>query len=891
METNSYQAVKEHIHNKLLKITGSLPHNRIQEEISKIKEVINTIGKETFARIFSIEIYYELSESDWTRMSRELEIHFNVKLLNGTLIQGDEQQARDTVWWSTFHKQKSLKYYWNRYSSYLQTTLPPGVAKTIDEDTDVIMDNIENPSVPSFSRYGMVVGHVQSGKTGNYAAIVCKAADAGYKFIVVIAGDKNNLRNQTQERLNESFIGQSKGVQVGAGKGNSSQEMLPYSLTTAEKDFNKHDADKVAQSLNFDNINVPILLVIKKNSGTLKNVIDWLQKQYVNKVVKHAMLIIDDESDYASINTKEANDPTQINKKLRVLLSLFQKSAYIAFTATPYANIFIDHKAESDDLGRDLFPKDFIYALDAPTNYFGARKIFLNSDRDNLIEINDWLDYLPLNHKKDLKIDALPDSMLKAIRLFFLVISIRDLRGQGNKHNSMLIHVSRFTDVHKMLAKLVTNYVSILSKEISSYGKLDNALHQSSYIRELKESLIENYPEIDFTWSEILNNLTTLVDTIIIREVHQKTTLPLVYRNDISTNAIVIGGTSLSRGFTVEGLSISYFLRSTVFWDTLMQMARWFGYRPGYEDLCRIFMSEDRIEDFAEIIKSTDDLFTDFKLMAAKGMTPNDFGLAIQENPDNALQITARNKQKHSTEYVHSLKLDGRLKETSRLKSDRSDIKSNIDLIKSLFDILPNYDKVEDSLIWRNIDRKIIREFLRKFKTFENDRLGLTSRMPLPYIEKFTEDRETDWDVSLHNGTGGEFTYKKIKIGREQRKFSYKKEGYFEIQNRQVSSGSAEVIALENAALRKQYGSDRGKTRQAMVRPLLMLHIIKPTFYKNGDDIDKTLNFDDIKEIVAIGTSFPGDVTSSDDIITLRINTVYYENLLKDLELDQTSDD
>ncbi|WP_419802128.1 Z1 domain-containing protein [Mucilaginibacter sp.] len=887
MDTISYQAVNENIHNKLLKVNGSLPPTKIEEEITKIRNVITAIGAENFANILSIDSYTDLSEEDWARMATDFEIYFNVKLSNGTLIQGEEQQDRDTVWWSTLNKQKSLKYYWPRYADYLATTLPPDVVKTIDEDTDIILDNIENPTVSSFSRYGMVVGHVQSGKTGNYAAIVCKAADAGYKFIVVIAGDKNNLRNQTQERLNESFIGQSKGVQVGAGKGNSKKEMLPYSLTTVEKDFNKHDADKVAQGLNFDNISVPILMVIKKNSGTLKNVIDWLQKQYVNKIVKHAMLVIDDESDYASINTREESDPTIINKRLRTLIGLFQKSAYIAFTATPYANIFIDHKAESADLGRDLFPKDFIYALDAPTNYFGARRIFLETERKSLVAINDWTDILPLNHKKDLEIDHLPGTLLEALRLFLLVVVIRNLRGQGNKHNSMLIHASRFTDVHKKLAKQAASYLTNLTKDITSYGKLPDALDQSLHLQDLKSSLEKYYKEIEFNWKDILLSLTDIIDSVIVREVHQKTTLPLIYRNDAVTNAIVIGGTSLARGFTVEGLSISYFLRSTVFWDTLLQMGRWFGYRPGYEDLCRIFMPADRIEDFAEIISSTEDLYKDFKLMAEKGMTPNDFGLSVQENPDNALQVTARNKQKNVTEYVHSLKLDGRLKETSRLRSDPADIKKNIDLVKLLMDSLAVSEPVEGSRIWKNVDRKIIGGFLKKFKTFENDRLGLTSRMPLPYIEKFTEERDINWDVSLHNGTGAPFIHKGIEIKREKRQFTYKKEGFFEIQNRQVSSGSAESIGIADPELRKKYAADRGETRKNLPRPLLMLHIIEPTFNKNGEPTKEY----GIDEIVAIGASFPGDVTSKEDIVTLKINTVYYQNLLRDLELDQASDD
>lgn len=401
MKTNSYKAVKDYIFDKLCKVIGALPISKIEDEINKAKTVTSTVDPEMLATIFSLEsTFHALNDGDWNRIQREMETHFDVKMQNGILIQEEEQQERDNAWWSTVEKQKKENYYWERYEKYLRLSLPPEVVKTIDTDTDIVMNNIENPSVETFSRYGMVVGHVPSGKTGNYSALICKAADAGYKFLVVIAGGINNLRNQTQQRLNESFVGQTKGVQVGSGKGNTDKKSLPLSLTTIENDFNKRDADRLSQGLNFDNISVPILLVIKKNTKTLASVIDWLEKQYKNKVSSHAMLVIDDESDYASINTNGEDDPTQINKKLRQLLGLFQKSAYVAYTATPYANIFIDHEAKNKDIGKDLFPKDFIYALDAPTNYFGARKIFLDPNKTYLVEISDYTTSLPTDHKK-----------------------------------------------------------------------------------------------------------------------------------------------------------------------------------------------------------------------------------------------------------------------------------------------------------------------------------------------------------------------------------------------------------------------------------------------------------------------------------------------------------
>ena len=884
MDANSYQGVKDFIFNKLSKVQGALPADAILVEIESAQTVISTVGSEMFAKILSLEDFRPLSPQDWDRLKRELETHFDVKMQNGVLIQGEEQQLRDSLWWTSIEKQKGKNYYWNRYHAYLDKILPPEVVKTIDVDTDIVMDNIENPSIQGFSRYGMVVGHVQSGKTGNYSALVCKAADAGYKFIVVIAGGINNLRNQTQERLNESFVGQTTGVQVGSGKGNTDKKLMPLSLTTVTADFNKQDADRAAQGLNFDNISVPILMVIKKNTRTLDNVIDWLEKQYKNKVSNHAMLLIDDESDYASINTKDEEDPTAINKKLRTLLGLFQKSAYVAYTATPYANIFIDHKAGNEDYGRDLFPKDFIYALEAPTNYFGAKKIFLDTNNFHLVPINDHTQYIPPDHKKDYNLDVLPESLYDAVRLFVLNVAIRNLRGHGNKHNSMLIHATRFTDVHKHLGRHVTAYLNTVKSEIVSFGNLPNALRQSKTIRDLKETFEKRHVDIEFSWEIILQKLTELVESIIVREVHQKTAVPLEYRNDQATHAIVIGGTSLSRGYTLEGLSVSYFLRNTVFYDTLMQMGRWFGYRPAFEDLCRIYMPEDRIDDFGDIIRATEELFNDFRLMAEMKKTPNDFGLAVQENPNSALQITARNKQKNVKEFYLSLRLDGKLKETSHLSMNPKDIEKNVKAVKTLIDKLNSPQPVENSFVWRNIDKETIRGFIEDFETVENDKLGLKARMPLAFIKKYLDERNTNWDIALYSGTGDDFTHGSITIKKEKRQLSVKNNCY-EVLNRQVSSGNSEAIALEDVEQARNIGNDRLLTRSKMKRPLLMLHILQQKLS------DKQQGMQPVNEIAAFGISFPGSVLSTEDTIKLKINTVYYQNLLEELEYEKEIDD
>ena len=879
---NSYQRIKDHISHNLKKLPSPLQDEQIKAEIDMCRSLINQMGLETFALFLPDKSKLSnLQNDDWDRIERELETQFDVKMTLGILIQGSNHDNRDAHWWSSKQKQVAENYYWGRYQSYISNHFIGEVVNVLNKDTDIIMDNIENPELSSFNRYGMVVGHVQSGKTANYSALVCKAADAGYKFIVVVAGGMNNLRDQTQARLNESFVGQDMGRQVGVGIGDSDREKLPISLTTKEKDFNKQDADKNSQGLNFDNINVPILLVIKKNTKTLANVISWLENQYKNQIKKHAMLLIDDESDYASINTKEEQDPTTINKRLRKLISLFQKSAYVAYTATPYANIFIDHEVGHNELGKDLFPRDFIYALDAPSNYLGARKIFLDSEEKHLVPIDDYLECFPTKHKKDWNLPSIPNSLRDATRLFVINIGIRYLRGQIGEHNSMLIHASRYTNVHQRIANHIGAYLETIKHEVKAYGLLPEAHRLSDVIAELKVTFEQQLSFVEFSWDKVLEAITVNVSGIVVREVHQSTSVPLIYRKDMATNVIVVGGTSLSRGYTLEGLTVSYFLRNTVFYDTLMQMGRWFGYRPGYEDLCRIYLPHSVIKNFAQIIEATEDLIDDFKRMSDANMTPNDFGLAVRHHPDSGLQVTARNKQKNAQDIYFDMKLDGHAKETAWLSIDPSIKAKNLSAINSIISNLNNspgsYEMKGNSYLWRNVKKNLIIDFLNSFEIFgADDELGFRTRMPIKFILKYANDIDTLWDVGLYNGTGSSHKIATnngiVDIKKELRKVNIK-DLYLEIMNRQVSSGTAEAIALDDKVA-KEIGSKRKDIRAVMKKPLLMLHILET-------DADNSL--------AAFGVSFPGGINSGNQTIRLKINTVYLNSLMD--EVDESYDD
>jgi len=864
---SSYQKIKKRIFTILSEKPGSLAPNDIKEETHNIKTTIDSAGLNFAGKLLGIPNLKLLDMDDWERIIRELETQFDAKVELGFVIEGRNNDNRDKTWWSGKEKQNNKLYYWKRLNEYLKESLPENVVSTIDKDTDIIMNNIENPCVTAFNRKGMVVGHVQSGKTGNYSALVCKAADAGYKFIVIIAGGINNLRDQTQARINEYFVGESLGKTVGVSKYGSDKSKLVISLTTIERDFYKPDADRLSQGLNFDNSSTPILLVIKKNTSTLTNVINWLNNQNRNGVAEHAMLMIDDESDYATIDTsKEGNDPTTINRKLRDLLNIFQKSTYVAYTATPYANIFIDYQASHHKHGDDLFPKDFIYSLEAPSNYFGARKIFLDTGYKHLVAIDDYLDDIPPKHKKDFELYVIPESLYEAMRVFIINIGIRKLRKQDDNHNSMLIHATRFTDIHKKFAAHVENYIKEVKKEVDAYSKLPNAIEISNSIKSIKETYclrFNNLEDIDELggWVNILSSIGDTIESIVVREVHQEKTVDLEYRQDITTNAIVIGGTSLSRGYTLEGLTVSYFLRTTIFYDTLMQMGRWFGYRIGYEDLCKIYMPNTMIDNFSQIILSTEDLIDDFRRMSKENMTPYDFGLCVKHHPDSLLQVTARNKQQSTEDVYFEMKLDGTSKETSYISNDPEINNQNMKAIKQVLKSITNSElkKIGKRFLWKEINKKIVSDFINDFNTFSLDPYGYKTRMPIDFIKKYVKDVNTDWDIALYSGRGDEYTVlDTITIQKENRKVT-DRGNYYELQNRQVSSGSAESVVLSEED-QKKFGDKRKEVRIRMKRPLLMLHILQT---------------EEAPCLAAFGISFPGGVKTKGRTVKLKVNSVW----------------
>lgn len=677
--------------------------------------------------------------------------------------------------------------FWGRYREYLEIekNFAPEVINKLDRLTDSILDNLFDPSLKiTINKKGLVVGQVQSGKTANYTGLVCKAADSGFKLIIIMAGIHNNLRSQTQLRIDESFLGfdtqhtrafDQRSIQIGVGDPYFGSPIVAHSLTSSiEKgDFTQGAAN--ALGLNF-NTSEPIVAVIKKNPHVLRRIYQWLAAQAnedneLGRVIRNkSLLLIDDEADNASINI--SNDPerqSSINGWITQILNLFGKNAYVGYTATPFANIFIP----LDD--QNLFPRNFIKNIPAPSNYIGPEKVFgfspLEEDEaSNTVlpivnRINDYSGFVPDRHKKDDQLpSSLPESLKRAIRCFIITCAIRRLRGQTTVHNSMLIHVSRFMRWQDHIAELVSNQfiyyrrgidqndAVILDELKSTFEEDDNGF--KSYVSVSKQILDSELKNLDsqiqvHKWSEVLQHLNYAASRIEVKSIHGGSGEALDYfdhKNGLSV--IAVGGNKLSRGLTLEGLSVSYYLRASRMYDTLMQMGRWFGYRGGYVDLCRLFTSRELNEWFCHITQASEELREEFDYMSdVAGSTPEQYALKVRTHP-GVLQISATNKMRSA--ITVQISWAGRLVESYEFKKDISIIDNNLRNTQKFISGLPtNFVPKPNAFVWYDIPAEQVINFFEGIQSVEN----LKKAEPRKIIQFITTQLRngelTDWRVAL----------------------------------------------------------------------------------------------------------------------------------------------
>jgi hypothetical protein len=707
----------------------------------------------------------KVEDADAEELARLIEEKYGISMGLGAIV--DAEDFRPWLHDARINGEVG-DFYWSRYRRLLNLKgLPKSVIDATDEVTDRVLDRLGDPNNTNpWSRRGMVVGHVQSGKTANYTGLICKAADAGYRLIVVIAGIHNNLRNQTQARIDEGFIGRDTGRLAHANKaqrqkiigvGTFDQREFPVSLTNTLRDFNK--ATATTNTSQIGQYNVPVVLVIKKNSSTLKNLLEWLTEHSVHQgtqMVSQPMLLIDDEADNASINTAYARDEvTRINGQIRELLSLFHRSCYVGYTATPFANIFIDPDTDDEALKQDLFPRHFIIGLDAPSNYFGAQKVFLDARDQHVRLVDDNEDILPMKHKIDHPVDLLPESLVRAVRAFIVARAIRNARGQQAAHASMLINASRFTDVQGRLRSRVADVVGRIRDAVAVDGGKGRSALRNPEIAALHEVWEAEYAEADEAdWPAVQLRLHEVLVAARVVEVNaSKRSQPLDYDQggEHGVTVIAVGGFSLSRGLTLEGLTVSYFLRNSMMYDTLMQMGRWFGYRPGYEDLCRVWIPADGVGWYAHIHEAMDDLQAQLKRMELAKATPEQFGLAVRSHPESLI-VTARNKMGTGREFPMKVGLAGKLVETTRIRSDREQLDRNRragrDLVAAMKVLGLAEDHPSRGTLYRSVPVDLVRDFLRVFRADAADPLT-DPRLMSDYIDARADGELKVWDVLL----------------------------------------------------------------------------------------------------------------------------------------------
>lgn len=642
----------------------------------------------------------------------------------------DVAAKHDDQW--VYKREEITWTYAGAYENFLRTeSWPPRMVQSLSDVTTRILGHLQDPlsEGTTWNRRGLVIGHVQSGKTANYTGLIAKAADAGYKFIIVIAGIHNNLRKQTQERIDEAFIGRSsdpedrKAIGVGLEPGYPH----PATLTNVNEDFNKNTAAKSGWKIN--DFSKPIILIIKKNVSTLTALHKWLKELNAEgdgRISDVPMLLIDDEADNASINTnKEDLDPTRTNAMIRRILGLFAKSCYVGYTATPFANIFINPDAYDEDVRDELFPRDFIYCLDAPTTYFGAEKVFLNEETSQSIvrAIDDCEDLIPYSHKRDDFVAELPPSLYRALDGFIVARAIRNLRGQTHKHCSMMINVSRFVPVQNT----VRDFLSLREKKIreavrANYLMPEAVSSANVYMSQLKRAYEAEYVNCGLAWEQVRSALNGVFDHFHLYVINSKSDEVLDYtkyeKEGVGLTAVAVGGLSLSRGLTIEGLTVSYMYRNTKMYDTLMQMGRWFGYRPGFEDVCRVHLSRDSINWYSHIAQAAEELTQQVKRMRRDGLSPRQFGLYVMAHPDSLL-ITATNKMRTGEKVMFRQNFSGRMLESYIVSIDRDSNSANYALIEQAwregFGGLTGEDTGK-GLIFRDVPAEKIEDFLIAFQ-------------------------------------------------------------------------------------------------------------------------------------------------------------------------------
>ena len=857
---------------------------------------------------------FDLPTEAQDAIAKSLEAAFDVQQEIGSAV-----RRRDFRPWLAAKKAGIDFYYWRRLKRYLLELgkLPLNVVNTLENVTDEILDYAGDPTEPGrWEKRGMVLGHVQSGKTSNYSALICKAADAGYRIIILLAGTTNLLRRQTQERIDESFIGKeaifgqqlvARYIGVSAFLAEGEARRTPIYGTSVDSDFMKSNARSYGVTL--DGIKEPIIFVTKKNVTTLTNLREWLQEMYPPGNIPHPLMLIDDEADNASINTSaDPEKTTRINGAIREILRLFQKSSYVGYTATPFANIFIDPETNHEMLENDLFPADYIKSLEAPTNYVGPQRVFA-ADGDlrssMLIEVEDYQDLLPLKHKNHHPVTALPPSLLEAVRTFVLIRSIRCTRGDGKEHCTMMINVSRFNSVQAAVSGEVFKYLETLKHAINVNAGLGERGLKDANMQLLRADFGKQFSGCGVTWEEVQKKLVDGIAPIQVRTVNMAGG-QLDYKKDKENglHVITVGGLALSRGLTLEGLAVSYILRNASAYDTLMQMGRWFGYRPDYEDLCRLYITGASRDYYEYITDVIDELRDEIERMEGLRLTPRDFGLKVREHPAT-IRITAANKMRSATRITLAVDLSRKHLEGHTLYNDNAINEKNREVVKVLLGGLgdpsnPHNDKPQEALFWAGVDFGAIGTFLSQFQlpvlnfelgpNFSESGHAETRSLLQDYISDRLPGELQTWDVVMPQIAAGKSTrHENLLLPGVDFRCRSRESGGIEgnifrvTGNRQrIADRSDARMGLTEAQIDSVTGKADPDFNEKRLRPLLILHV----FFAGSQDGQPLPGAEYTRNCVSYSVCLPGTAKEAQER-KYQANPVLMKQLAAQEDMDE----
>lgn len=847
----------------------------------------------------------------------------------------------DMEWYSKFKVEHPDRNNYNkRFEYYMQEEKhwPEDSIKELSRNTDEIVNRLGDPNKPgTWKRKGLVIGDVQSGKTANYTSVCNKAVDAGYKIIIVLAGRTNTLRRQTQKRLESDFVGlrkddtnQKKGeilptIPVGVHFYGDVAGYAVESVTTNVTDFSKKVADSKAISLNEHMM--PQLFVVKKVKSVLDNLADWLGGKHQN-IINVPMLLIDDEADDASVNTKTADSPTTINACIRRILKLFSRSTYLGVTATPFANILIDpYIPETDVIDTDLFPEDFISCLPTPDLYIGSERMFRGEQDIKYvipIEQKDIQNAFPFKHKKVQEVASVPESLKAAIRYFAVTNAVRDILGHSKTHRSMMINVSRFVDVQNRLKNKVLDYWNDeVMLYVKSYSMLGDRALAYQPIQKIKKVFDDTKIEKAYgiAWSEVQKALYDANARVSIVSVNQKSSDSLDYEryekeNNDGMRVIAIGGDCLSRGLTLEGLCVSYFYRNSQMYDTLMQMGRWFGFRGGYDKLVRVWMAADAVAWYTHISEATELLKVEVHRMNRGKLTPMEFGYKIMGHPD-ALIPTARAKMKSARLDVQYANVDvsGHLIESPRLYNNINILKDNEELVSSFIKKVSKSGEtiVDGDIVIHGVKAGDIAALVNRFRSklwhfyFEGASLAdgiRSSDEEWTVVVKNGREHST-FEVVLNDGRA-------VNIGAQKRASTWT-QGEIKVSGSKVKVGAGGCTAAglpegvtmadvttEWKALPEQFCMKRDRSGYKDVPDEFILHgfVKQPILFIHNlrivdDATGKDKYADDECHVIALGLGFPSTtdyVQSKNEKQKQRKIKVYLNTIAQGLA-DEEGDD